>query len=536
VEYSYSIDGTNPVFDGAFSLAHSLNWSVPIETLYLRVLWQKNKKLNYKITNSDLQFSQTKHRKGTDYSLEQNKVTGVKTEDNTPYWFNASAIVNFSDTKDWAQTVQWGSTLFNSAIKASPQTQAIVDKIKLQAHTKAQQISAILKFVQNEVRYLGIEFGENSHKPSDATQTLTRHYGDCKDKVVLLITLLKAIGVDAYPALVNTDLKYKLIEQIPRYSVFDHVIAKVDFAGQSYWFDPTRQNQSGTLKDIYQPDYGYALILDGKSQHLTKIEINQPPSPIIINEVFHLKAEPDMTASYQINTSYHRYEADIIRSRVASKGLAAIRDDYLEFYQGYYESLVLAQPLTFNDDPLTNIMTSTEHYSIESMWKKNDKKKRYNAQFYANLLSPSIDIPTGVNRTQPLAVDHPMDMRQHIEVFFETDDWRFTAKKQTIDNEFFSFHYSVDFDKTQKRLVLDYQFATKTDFVPADKYADYVAALQKVDENDSYGIRKSFEKANSDNNKAWGSSTLDGAYWTLIIAAVYLCLWIIAVALYRDEQ
>ena len=47
--------------------------------------------------------------------------------------------------------------------------------------------------------------GTNSHQPTPASETLALRYGDCKDKTVLLISLLKALGVEAHPALVNTE-------------------------------------------------------------------------------------------------------------------------------------------------------------------------------------------------------------------------------------------------------------------------------------------------------------------------------------------
>ena len=49
-------------------------------------------------------------------------------------------------------------------------------------------------------------------KPTQELLTLARRFGDCKDKALLTVTLLRALGVQADPVLVNTDLRDTLAE------------------------------------------------------------------------------------------------------------------------------------------------------------------------------------------------------------------------------------------------------------------------------------------------------------------------------------
>ena len=44
---------------------------------------------------------------------------------------------------------------------------------------------------------------------------MERRFGDCKDKTLLLLSLLDALGIEAYPALVNTDVQRGIRQQAP---------------------------------------------------------------------------------------------------------------------------------------------------------------------------------------------------------------------------------------------------------------------------------------------------------------------------------
>jgi len=145
----------------------------------------------------------------------------------------------------------------------------IASKIRENYSTQAQQIEAALKYTQEKIRYVGKEKGQNSHLTTAPEQTHALKYGYCKDKTALFITILKTLKIDAYPALVDTENTKQLAEFPPGINLFDHVLVWLEFNGQQYWLDPTLSNQNGTLDNLYQPDYGYALVLKQGIDQLT---------------------------------------------------------------------------------------------------------------------------------------------------------------------------------------------------------------------------------------------------------------------------
>ena len=64
-------------------------------------------------------------------------------------------------------------------------------------------MAAVLQLVQRDVRYLGIEVGPGSHAPTAPDKVYQRRFGDCKDKATLIITMLSALEIPAFPVLID---------------------------------------------------------------------------------------------------------------------------------------------------------------------------------------------------------------------------------------------------------------------------------------------------------------------------------------------
>ena len=68
---------------------------------------------------------------------------------------------------------------------------------------------------------------------------MSNEYGDCKDKHTLLAALLSAVGIKAYPALINSSAK--IDPEVPSPAQFDHVITAVPQGTGFLWLDSTTE-------------------------------------------------------------------------------------------------------------------------------------------------------------------------------------------------------------------------------------------------------------------------------------------------------
>ncbi|MEI9908708.1 MAG: transglutaminase family protein [Bacteroidota bacterium] len=219
-----------------------------------------------------------------------------------------------SEYKSWKEVNDWAMDLFPVVTSISPPLQKKIAEIKTQNNTAEQRVLAALRFVQDDIRYMGIEMGENSHKPAHPNKIFTQRFGDCKDKSYLLCTILRSLEVQADPVLINTYRKKTIADRLPSSKSFDHVTVRVQLNNKYYWFDPTISFQRGPVHLISYPDYQCGLVIHPDTDALTMIG-KKEPGLVAINEVFDI---PDMSgmAKLVVTTRYTGSFADDMRSGI----------------------------------------------------------------------------------------------------------------------------------------------------------------------------------------------------------------------------
>lgn len=541
IEYSYTRSGSNPVYQNIFGFSHYLNWSVPVGQLQLRVLWEKPNRLHYKLMNSALTMAEHKAPRGMEYLLTDTNVAPIQKEDSTPDWFDPWASVSFSELDNWQDVARWGLSLYDSVWVSNNELDTVVENIRNTSDSDEERISKALRFVQDEIRYLGIELGENSHKPSAAFETFQRRYGDCKDKTVLLITLLRKLGIDAHPALVNTDLSFTLADQLPGTRAFDHVITYVSHNGQQWWLDPTRTYQHGLINYVHQPDFGMALVLSPQTTGLQAMNPNNAHYGLEVTDRFVLSLDTSAPVLFSTSSVYEGWNAERQRNQLASLGQAKLQKQYLEFFQYYYPQVQVRQDFVIKDDTRENRLAITEYYNIHDFWEDKTEQRKFTASFYPNALSSYLDIPDEPSRQQPLYLTHPQHISQAIEIQFADDNWSFDNETFKEENPFFTFGFSVKFNKSAKMLKLRYEYLANTEHVPAEVYPNYVKALKKVQDYLSYGIYQNYPDnvaaapADSETDTGTTASWWQNLDYTTILMG-YVFAYLLVFILWRIEQ
>ncbi|MBV2130900.1 DUF3857 domain-containing transglutaminase family protein [Arsukibacterium indicum] len=540
IEYSYSLSGSNPVFADRFNTSQRLNWTVPLQQQHWRLMWQRAEPLAYKFSKEAVPLEISSENGTTTYSFVQHNVPPVKHEDDTPDWYSPYNSLSMSNSPQWQDIARWGVALFEPAIDDSPAVTAQVARLQRDYLTPELQIAAALKFVQTEIRYLGIELGESSHKPASAAKVLQQRYGDCKDKSVLLVSILRQLGHKALPVLVNTELKTTITERLPSAGVFDHAIVKLDFNGKSYWLDPTRSFQAGPLERLYQPDYGYALELSAASTGLTAMHSATEYTEVLINEQFHLPDVLTEPAEYRVSTLYSGLDAERSRSQFASNSVSQKADGYVQFYSRYYPNITLAEPISKTDDAVSGSVAVNEFYRITDFWQADATEPgKLDANFYSNGISSYLQKPEiAANRTQPFVLSHPVNISQTITVELNNIDWQFDDEQVVEHNPFFHYQSQLQFDNSSKVLTLRYQYKSLTDHIMPEQRADYIAAVDRARSDLNLNIYQRDAVNEVVATSADGSSKV-----MFLLVAVYLmlcilcaALWLLPVGTYRHNQ
>ncbi|MDH5353683.1 MAG: DUF3857 and transglutaminase domain-containing protein [Gammaproteobacteria bacterium] len=523
IDYSFTITGTNPVMDGSFDASYDLQWSVPVAQVMTRVLWKKDKPLNSKILNTDLTFEQSPVNGGIEYRLDSRDVKSLYWEDDTPSWVNPYASVYLSDSESWGSIADWGMGLFEPVIQSEPAIVELADRFSSQGQSEADTITEALQFVQSEVRYVGIELGENSHQASPAGVTLDRRYGDCKDKAVLLISILREKGIKAYPALVSTSEKNALLNRLPSKYAFNHVVVAVEHDSQTYWLDPTRQYQYGKLENIYQADYGLALVLNATSDGLVSMN-PEPRTGQVTSDYFYLSGENTDDVIFTSNTEYFGLSAEKQIRYVESDGVDLIRKDYLEFYQDYYPGIENLEGPKFESDPESLRLLLSEKYRIKGFWELDEDKQRYVSWIYSNAINSYLSKPELIERSLDYKLQHPVNVTHNITLELSDQNWDFETEEFSEINEFFEYRSKANYDESTKFLKLSYSYISKTDHVPVTDYPRYLKALEAAIEETDYGIYDYLDQPESlvETEEDW---FLLGLLVYILILVIVLLLW-----------
>ena len=138
----------------------------------------------------------------------------------------------------------WYAHLVQQALQGSQEDAGLRELARsLRGADDRATVANVYRYVADQVRYVGLEFGIHGLLPHDATEVLQRRFGDCKDKATLIVALLQHLGIDAQVALVRTADNGQISDPVSSLGVFDHAIAWIP--GQRLWLDATQRDHLG---------------------------------------------------------------------------------------------------------------------------------------------------------------------------------------------------------------------------------------------------------------------------------------------------
>ncbi len=180
-----------------------------------------------------------------------------------------------STTTDWAKVSQWYWQLSKPHLEAiTPEMKQTVQGLTAQAMTDLDKVKALFFHVSKKVRYMGLtpEKDRPGFEPHDVCLTFDKKYGVCRDKAALLVSLLRAAGLNSYPVLIN--LGTRKDAEVPD-ADFNHAIVAVELQQGDYvLMDPTDENTRDLLPATDRNQSYLVCRPEGEAIRLSPI---QPP-------------------------------------------------------------------------------------------------------------------------------------------------------------------------------------------------------------------------------------------------------------------
>lgn len=526
VEYAYSRSGANSAFKNRVAGGSSMQWSVPVAHVFVRLLTPASRDIRVSTRNSAVQPQLTEANGYRDYRWEQHNMAAIKMDDQTPDHYDPYATAHWTEFADWKAVVDWGVPLYQPSGKTGPALAEAIDRIRQQSASPQERVQAVLQMIQRDIRYLGIEVGQGSYVPNPPDLVFQRRFGDCKDKALLMVSMLRALGITADVALANTR-RGRLISSLPPSPlVFNHALVRVEVDRAKYWLDPTRDPQSGDLAHLAQADYGPALILAAGQSDLVSMSSGlDGQMRTDVRAVFDATAGVDQPVRYTIRTTHRAEVAEHLRSNIAAKGQAEVQSDYLNFYAKRYPGIKLAAPLKVEDDAARNELVTTESYAISGFFgaEKNGKRLAYvrSAEIRSRLRQPDALI-----RTAPLRIDFPDWIREVTEVRLG-GEWDVTPFSGKVKDPAFEFQHTTESGGAQATYILTDHYRALAGEVPPDAVRAYAANLETAYDMVGLTLRHKVTGGVAGTTSRWSAK-----YWAVAYGCL-LVLWAVLLGICR---
>jgi len=171
--------------------------------------------------------------------------------------------VEVSTFENWNDLAAWWWRLIDNQCDINAAMQAKVEELTAGCATRRDKIRAIYNFVVSHIRYNDTwEFGIHGFKPYRASAIFNNRFGDCKDKAILIRTLLAEIGVRAFPVMIRLDgTRTREDLTLPLINHFNHAIAWVAGEGDEAGFFLDGTAQFHPMEALPDADRGATVVI-----------------------------------------------------------------------------------------------------------------------------------------------------------------------------------------------------------------------------------------------------------------------------------
>lgn len=259
---------TRPFFAGGSSFEIPFQSEIPRDKVELVVDVPETLPFRYELL--DLKVEHTETRKNGRHRLVF-RAENLGAVEGIDYYAPGNVVaqpsVAFSTGESWQQIASAYQDLTEKKLKDDAGVAELARRSVQGAESPLERANQLLYALHERVRYVAVEFGQAAIVPATPVEVLKRTYGDCKDQALLLVSMLRAVGLDATLALLDSGPGEDLHPRLPSLDVFTHAIVVVR-GEKPFWIDPT--SEYARAGELPESDQGrWALIVDDDTRGLT---------------------------------------------------------------------------------------------------------------------------------------------------------------------------------------------------------------------------------------------------------------------------
>jgi transglutaminase-like putative cysteine protease len=225
-------------------------------------------------------------------------------------------MLSVSTFTSYAELARAFAKQLDKQVQPSSEVSRVAEQVVRGLPEPGEKALAINRWVQQNIRYRAVYADQGPWLFSrSATEILHARYGDCKDHVVLMEAMLRAVGIQSTPAMVDRGRDHFTLPQIASPFVFDHVITYVPEL--DLYLDPSFKDIAGRYLPPSELDKPTLLVRNATIGHTPRRQAGR------VAHRFMVDIQPDGSAWFTYTVRDEGYLA--AQSRYALTGLGRFR-------------------------------------------------------------------------------------------------------------------------------------------------------------------------------------------------------------------
>ncbi len=310
IEYQFTASTKRPVMDNQWfdrASFHSMHSTIgsgryridPVLESIIELSAKDPSKLKINFSNSDIQPERfTKKNGNTLLRWSASNLPELKIESAMVPFTEVLPLLSISSIQSWQDIDMWAKDKYLIDWNKSWNKQ--LTKLDIEKGASQQKIvESVFYFMQDNIRYISADLNRGGVIPRTPSETLELEYGDCKDQAVFISSLLRDLGIKAYPALINPyNSSNNTDRSIPSLR-FNHAIVYVETDSESFFLDTS--GETGNFPGLdYTYDGALSLVLNGNGGKLVELPVKSNGENTISVDTTYLFKDSDVIVNYEI--------------------------------------------------------------------------------------------------------------------------------------------------------------------------------------------------------------------------------------------
>lgn len=274
----------------------------------------------------------------------------------------ASNQINIDGVKgnfdNWNDYGKWTfDNLIRSKLDFTPSQKSTFQNMVKDAKSDEEKVQILYKYLQNKVRYIGVQLGIGGLSPFPNSYVESKSYGDCKALSNYMIGMLDAVNIKSYHTILFAGNPIDIDEQM-MYQQGNHMIVYIPLNGKDIWLEATSQ----TAPYNYLGDFAgnrKVLIVDEKGgKIIPSQQFNTEDNQLFVNGNATLLADGTLNFNFSETSKGLIYENFSRFNQLSEKDLDVRLKNRFSYLQG-----ISFKKKEFNNDWKNAVFTSNFEFS-----------------------------------------------------------------------------------------------------------------------------------------------------------------------------